>query len=177
MSHKLKTALLTAGLTSVLAILSSPAWAERGDAGHSMSDHSAQMENRDGHQHDDQRMDDRKSKRMEKKWAAMESELELTADQKTAWDSLKSAMQPSDKRHSKSREEHKAAFKNMTTPQRLDWMQTMFEQRTAEMKQRNQAIKAFYATLNDTQQKKFDEQFFRFSDRGWGGHDKKGHHE
>lgn len=60
------------------------------------------------------------------------------------------------------------AFKNLTTPQRIDLMEQRSAEHQARMKQRGDATKAFYAQLSAEQQKVFDQRAMRHGPRGDG---------
>ena len=171
MSQKLKSALIAAGLTGVLAMLSHNAMAD------SHRSDGAMGQGSETHHHTESAHGDRADakehghKGMEKKFNAIANELKLDAKQQVAWEELKRALQPKHMSQKKDREQHKKALKAMQTPERLDWMQTMFETRLNDMKQRNQAIKSFYAGLNETQKKVFDDKFF------WSKGKDKNHHK
>jgi Spy/CpxP family protein refolding chaperone len=70
----------------------------------------------------------------------------------------------------------------LPTPERIDQMRALHQQHTAQMDQRGEAAKAFYATLSPEQKKRFDEQTARMMARrgGMGGdyhdHGHHGHH-
>ena len=74
----------------------------------------------------------------------------------------------------------RAAFEQMTTPERLDQMQAMKKQRDAHMQQRADTTKAFYVTLSADQKQVFDQETARMM-KGSGMHAMKhsnghGHH-
>jgi len=58
----------------------------------------------------------------------------------------------------------------LNTPQRLDKMLAMSEQRRARMIERSQATKAFYAQLTPAQQDVFDVEAMPGRHRGHGPH-------
>lgn len=169
MSQKLKSALIAAGLTGALAILSQHALADSHGSGNSMAK-TTEANHSEQHNDDQHHSKEYGHKGMDKKFNSIANALKLDASQQAAWNELKLALQPKHLDKKKSREAHKTALKEMRTPERLDWMQGMFESRLNDMKTRNQAIKSFYATLNDEQKKVFDDQFF------WSRSDKKMHH-
>ena len=68
-----------------------------------------------------------------------------------------------------------------SSPERIDAMQAMHTKHQAAMDQRNQATKAFYASLTPEQQKVFDERGLRHPGEGKGKGDQRnprghGHH-
>lgn len=112
-----------------------------------------------------QRMSERHAKRM----TELKGKLKLTAAQENAWNTYSAAMQPParDGRHRMDRE----AMAKLTTPERIDRMQIMQTERQAAMRERGDAIKAFYAQLTPEQQKTFDTETLRH-----GRHGKHGRH-
>lgn len=169
MNNKLKTALMTAGLSSVLALMSMPSMAAH--HGESKGEMSHEMKQYDGEQ------DPKGSARMHARMGSIQSALNLKETQMAAWSAFEAAMKPASKADKQDRKQHKEAFKSMTTPERLDWMQSMKAKREAEMGQRAEAIKAFYAQLSPEQQKSFDEAFWsRHGHGGMGKHQSKDHH-
>ena len=104
----------------------------------------------------------RRAERINKLLADLKQKLQLSAGQETAWTSFAAAMQPSAQRQRPDRE----ALLRMTTPDRIDHLRTLREQRNAEMDRRGQAAKAFYAQLNAEQKKTFDAETARLFARG-----------
>lgn len=84
---------------------------------------------------------------------ALRQKLQLTAAQQPAWDAFQQAMQPS--RHARL---DRADMRKLTTPERIDRMRALREQRAAEADRRGDAVKTFYAALTPEQQKVFDDQ-------------------
>ena len=84
---------------------------------------------------------------------ALKQKLQLTDAQQPAWDAFQKAMQPP----ARARLD-RAELRKLTTPERIDRMHALREQRAAEADQREQAIKTFYAQLTPEQQKVFDAQ-------------------
>ena len=119
----------------------------------------------------EKRMAEHHAKRM----AELKAALKLTAAQEGAWNTFTAATQPPARgeRPPMDRE----AFKNLTTPQRIDLMEKRMAERQAHMKQRGEAVKAFYAQLTPEQQKVFDERGMRHGkgEGRHGGH-RGGHH-
>ena len=121
----------------------------------------------------------RMAERHAKHQAELKTALKLTPAQEGAWTSFTSATQPpaAGQRPRGDREE----FKKLTTPQRIDLMEKRSAERQAHMKQRGDAVKAFYAQLTPAQQKVFDERGLRHSGDGKGKGDQRnprghGHH-
>ena len=117
----------------------------------------------------------RMAERHAKHQAELKSALKLSPAQEGAWTQFTGAMQPPapGERPRMDREE----FKKLTTPQRIDLMEKRGAERQARMKQRGEAVKAFYAQLTPEQQKVFDERGLRHGkgDGPRGGH-RGGHH-
>ncbi len=102
--------------------------------------------------------------RMQQKMAArtaeLKAKLKLTSAQEEPWTQYVAAMQPpadagmymGRENRQKMREEMKA----LTTPQRIERMNTMKAQRDARMSKRQEATLTFYRTLSAEQQPVFD---------------------
>ena len=89
--------------------------------------------------------------------AKLKAKLQLTSAQEGAWNAFAAAMTPA----AANRPDPKALHEEMsklTTPERLDKMQSLKAQRDAEQARHADAIKAFYAQLTPEQQKVFDAQ-------------------
>lgn len=108
-----------------------------------------------------------------KRQAELKAQLKLTPAQEGAWNQYTAAMQPP----AKGPRMDRAEFDKLTTPQRIDRMQQRSAERQAQMKQRGDAVKAFYAQLTPEQQKVYEERAMRGGrgegQRGGGRH---GHH-
>jgi hypothetical protein len=111
----------------------------------------------------------RMQERMAKRLAKLKEKLQITSAQEPAWTAWTSALQPV-----KFQRPDRAAFRAMTTPERLDQIRALRAQRDAEMDKRMDATKSFYSALNAQQKKVFDEQGMRFLRGGKRGH--RGHH-
>ena len=103
--------------------------------------------------------------------ARLKERLQLTPAQEPAWNAFVGQLQPRD-RPAGVRE----GWAGLTTLQRLERMEALKAERDQAMRQRHDAIRAFYAQLTPAQQKTFDEEAMG----GWrragmtGGHG--GHH-
>lgn len=118
----------------------------------------------------------RLQERIAKHQAALKTALQLTPAQEAAWTTYTASMQPP-ARAERPRYD-RAEFTKLTTPQRIDLMEKHAAERQAHMKQRGDAIKAFYAQLTPEQQKVFDERAFTHGKRdGKRGPGPRGHHE
>ena len=118
-----------------------------------------------------QRMAERHARRMNE----LKAQLKLNPAQEPAWASYSAAMQPPAQLQRPRTD--RSEFAALTTPQRIDRMQQRSAERQAQMKQRGDAVKAFYAQLTPEQQKVYDERAMRGGrgegQRGGGRH---GHH-
>lgn len=122
-----------------------------------------------------QRMAERQKKMAEhhaKRQAELKAALKLSPAQEGAWTQFSTAMQrpAMGQRQRMDRDE----MAKLTTPQRIDRMQQFQAERDAQMKQRGDAVKTFYAQLTPEQQKVFDERAMR---HGRGDHKRDGRHD
>lgn len=86
----------------------------------------------------------------------LKEKLKLKPEQEAAWNAFASASQPGEHPVGVDRQAVRGEFAKLTTPQRLDKMLAVSDQRHARMVERSQAIKAFYAQLTPEQQSVFD---------------------
>ena len=108
---------------------------------------------------------------MAQRAADLKAKLKIEPAQEAAWASWTASMRPPAGQReamAKNREEMKA----LSTPERIDRMKALRTQRDAEMDQRAQATKAFYAQLNAYQKGVFDSRPMMGPHGGGGG----GHH-
>ena len=102
-----------------------------------------------------------------RRMADLKQKLQIQPNQEAAWTSFVTALQPPANRPRIDRE----ALAGMPTPDRLDQMRALRNQRSAEMDRRADATKAFYAQLTAEQKKTFDaETARRFARHGGGKH-------
>lgn len=101
--------------------------------------------------------------------AALKQKLQLTPAQEGAWSNFATAQQPPARAAGQGRPD-RAELAKMTTPQRLDLMQTRHAERSARIAKRIDATRSFYAALTPEQQKTFDVEGMRFGHRGHGHH-------
>ncbi len=102
--------------------------------------------------------------RMQQKMAAhaaqLKAKLNLNGAQEDAWAQYVGAMQPpadaGQHMGRDNRQKMREEWKTLTTPQRIERMNTMKAQRDAHMGQRQQATLAFYRILSAEQQLVFD---------------------
>ncbi len=88
---------------------------------------------------------------------ALKTKLALRADQEPAWAQFSTAItaRPGFQRPTR------AEMEAMTTPQRIDRLRELRNQRNTWSDQRGEAVKAFYGTLTSEQQKVFDGAFLK----------------
>ena len=151
------TSLIAAGL---LLALSSATFAQPGPMGGSgmPQGHPQQMR-----EHMREHMAERHTRHL----ADLKAKLKLDANQETAWKTFADAMQPAAGAWAHP---DRAAMEKLTTPERIDQMQTLHAQHDAEMKKRGEATKIFYASLSAEQKKTFDAETARHMQRGFGMH-------
>ncbi len=104
-----------------------------------------------------QRMAERHAQRM----ADLKAQLKLTPAQEGAWSTYAAAMQPPADRLAQRPRMNRDEFAQLTTPQRIDRMEQFAVERQARMKQRGDAVKAFYAQLTPEQQQLYDQRAMR----------------
>ena len=112
-----------------------------------------------------------RQERFQQRMADLKQKLQITAQQENAWTTFAGAMQPPQAQRPRVDRE---ALARMTTPERIDQMRAMRDQRNMQMDRRAEATKAFYAALTPEQQKTFDEIGTQRMGRGH-GHGGKGH--
>ena len=110
--------------------------------------------------------------RMDKHFAALKTELKLTAAQDSAWNAFTAAMKPP--AGMTAHRPDPAEMQKLSTPERIDKMQALHTQRMTEMNaamaQRGNATKTFYATLTPEQKKVFDTSAMQRGGRHGGKH-------
>lgn len=99
--------------------------------------------------------------------------LQLTAAQENAWNSYQAQIKPKDQAE---RPAAAADLNKLNTLQRLDKLDALDKERDARQAERANAIRTFYAQLNDPQKKVFDENAFAHAHHGKRFHGKQ-HHE
>jgi Spy/CpxP family protein refolding chaperone len=101
----------------------------------------------------------------------LKAKLQLQADQEAAWSTFSAAMAPPERATMAARQAQRAELMKLSTPERIDRMQSFHQQRQADMnaamEKRGQATKAFYATLTAEQKKIFDEETARHMARSF----------
>ncbi len=114
---------------------------------------------------------ERMQKRMAERQAQLKAELKLTPAQEPAWNAFVARTQPQAR---PAPQAPRTDWSKLTTPERLDRMQALKTERDARMAQRTDAIKSFYAALDDSQKKVFDDKYRLGMPRAGMHH--KGHH-
>lgn len=84
--------------------------------------------------------------------ARLKETLRITPEQESAWQAFSQAMQPLARPGPQDRE----AWQRLSTPERIDRMRALRQQRNAEMDRRGDATKALYAALSPEQQQRMD---------------------
>jgi Spy/CpxP family protein refolding chaperone len=150
--NKLTQRFLATSVAVLLAGVSVSAMA-RGPGGCNGTQDSARAE----------KMQQHKTDKMAKHQADLKAALKLTAAQEPAWAAFTGTMK-APAATAKNCTSHEEMAK-LTTPQRMEKMQAMKGVHDAQMTQRMEATKTFYAALTPEQQKVFDEK-----SHGKGGH-------
>lgn len=113
-----------------------------------------------------------------KRAAALKAKLKITPEQEASWTSFTATMAPPVMQRPNHAAMH-AEMEKLTTPERIDKMQAMREQRhndmKAQMDKRAEATKAFYNTLSAEQKKVFDVETLKFAHHGKMGQEHMGH--
>jgi protein CpxP len=99
--------------------------------------------------------------RVAKRQADLKQKLQITSAQEGAWASYTTATRPPANLKRVDRD----ALAKLGTPDRIDQMRALRNERIAEMDRRADATKAFYATLTPDQKKVFDTEAARHGHR------------
>lgn len=164
---------LTRLATTLAVAACASAWAQTPEGtppagGHGMhGSHPGRMDSQPPTGEAGRRMMDpaRMQQRAEQRLADLKKDLQITPDQEGAWAQFTTAMKPPARPSRPDRE----AIAKMTTPERIDQMRTIRQQRMAEADRRGAAVKTFYAALSPEQKKRFDERTARRFGPGPGG--------
>lgn len=109
-----------------------------------------------------------------KRQAELKAKLNLTPEQESSWATFTSAMKPPAMPPKGMERPNPADLEKLTTPERIDKMRAMRDQRHAlmgtERSKREEATKTFYNTLNADQKKVFDTESLKFGPRHHGAH-------
>lgn len=146
----LHTRLFTLGLLATLTVAAVPAMAHMDATG------------QPGHEHRGPRMDkmhEHMAARHQQHLTELKGKLHLQAAQEASWNTFVQAMQAPAAAGSHP---DRAALLKLSTPERVDHMETLHAQHGIAMKKRGEAAKAFYATLSEEQKKTFDAETGRF---------------
>jgi hypothetical protein len=135
---------------SLFLVVSSVSWAQSPPATDTANPHSMRHHGVERHA---------------KHLAQLKEKLNLSGQQDDAWKSFTQAMQKPEH----SARPDRLAFEKMTTPERLEQMQKMRQQRDVLMQKRADGIQLFYAQLSAEQKTVFDAQSLRHMLRMHGG--------
>jgi protein CpxP len=113
-----------------------------------------------------------RAERHQKHLDEMKVFLQLQPQQEAAWNSFSAIMKTPMKRPGPLTP---TDFDKMTTPERIDKMMTLKEERDVEINKRMNAAKNFYAALTPSQQKVFDTHTQKFLNHGSMTHHSKMH--
>jgi Spy/CpxP family protein refolding chaperone len=95
--------------------------------------------------------------------AKLHDELKITPAQENAWNAFVATMKPGQRAGGQHRD--RAAWANLSAPERAQKMIERQKQRTAHMEQRLAALNSFYSVLSPEQKKVFDEKSARMQSR------------
>lgn len=149
LSQKLLMGTLLAAMGMASMAQSNPAPAA-GPAAHEARGMTPRME-----RGDHERLQKRMSERFARHLESLKPKLQLSADQQNAWTTFSNAMQAPAVRPKRMEQSELAT---LSTPERIDLMRTRMAERDEMLRQRGDATKAFYATLNATQKTIFDKE-------------------
>jgi len=118
------------------------------------------------------RMDPAKMEEMHaKRSAELKAKLKITAAQEANWTTFSNSMKPPAPQTKPATD--RAELAKLPTPERLDKIKALRTEhmaaRTAQMEQRDQAVKTFYGTLTAEQKKVFDTEFANMKGHHGGG--------
>jgi len=98
--------------------------------------------------------------------AQLHDALKITPAQESAWNAFVASMQPPARHQAGDR----AAWAQLSAPERMAKRIELQKQRTARMESRQAALNTFYSVLTPDQKQVFDQQAARMHGRGHGGH-------
>ena len=116
-------------------------------------------------------MRERMQQRHAERLAALKTKLQLTAEQENAWSAFAASCQPQ-LLGSPAWQMDRNAIAKMSTPERLDLMQSRMAERQTAFTKHADAVRAFYGQLTPAQQKTFDTEMpnmMLFQGRGGAG--------
>lgn len=108
------------------------------------------------------RLHERRLEHLARRAADLKAELKLSADQEAAWATYLAALKPPADAAAPPR----SNLTQLTTPERLDRLRELHQQRDAAFERRAAATRAFYGALNAEQQKIFDQRTARAHQHG-----------
>ena len=115
-----------------------------------------------GHGHHGQKLTpEQRAEFRAKRVAKLHDELKITPGQEAAWKSFVATMQPP----AGAQRHDRAAWANLSAPQRAAKTIELQKRRTAFMEQRLGALNSFYSVLSPEQKKTFDEKAARMGHR------------
>jgi len=112
------------------------------------------------------RLQERVRQQVAQRASDLKAKLKLSAEQEAAWNTYVAAMKPPARPPLPQR----AEIDKLSTPERLDRMRELRQQREAEFDKRDAATRTFYGTLSAEQKKIFDDNTARpyHQGRQWG---------
>lgn len=112
------------------------------------------------------RLQERVRQQVAQRASDLKAKLKLSAEQEAAWNTYVAAMKPPARPPLPPR----AEIDKLSTPERLDRMRELRQQREAEFDKRDAATRTFYGTLSAEQKKIFDDNTARpyHQGRQWG---------
>jgi Spy/CpxP family protein refolding chaperone len=140
--------LAAAGLTAAAQTTPAPATPAAADARHQRLDPAQRLE------------------RFTQRMGELKQKLQITAAQESAWTHFTNAIRP----NANAQRVDRQALAQLTTPDRIDQMRALRNQRMAEMDRRGDATKAFYNALTAEQKQVFDTETAKRGHRGHGRH-------
>jgi protein CpxP len=156
-------------LVALLATAGFSVLAQAADDTPCMMGGAGPMQGHMGYGHMGKRDGSRMQAHMDKRHAALKTQLKLTPAQESAWTSYTATMKPPADLM-KQHQSDQAELAKLSTPERIDKMKTMRTQHmndmNAAMDKRGDATKTFYATLTPEQQKVFDTHMMRPQGKG-----------
>ncbi|HTX48543.1 MAG TPA: Spy/CpxP family protein refolding chaperone [Caulobacteraceae bacterium] len=99
--------------------------------------------------------------------AKLHAALQITAAQEGAWRAFAAASQPDPQQQARERAAERM-LPNLTAPQRVDLSIAAMQADLDTLRQRGDALKAFYATLTPSQRATFDRETLPSQDEGYG---------
>ncbi|MFO6420472.1 Spy/CpxP family protein refolding chaperone [Hylemonella sp. W303a] len=119
----------------------------------------SEMHGERGADHHPDRMAPGQTDHWEQRLAELKASLKLTPSQTSAWETFQAAVKPPAREARANREgSPREDWAKLKTPERLDRMRTLRQERDAAATRREEATKTFYASLSAEQQKTFDER-------------------